>query len=441
MKNQRFDRQSPRSRRSFLSQGSGLALGASMMLDGLWAHAQELKPPVKPPGKKEAKPKVEEKPPTPVTCAVIGLGDQGRDIVRALAALPGADVRAVCDKYEGVRKRAQERAPKAVALTEYRKILDDKSIQSVFVATPTHQHKEIVLAALQAGKHVYCEAPLAHSVDDARAIAGAAAKSKQIFVPGLQRRLNHLERHVYGFFKTGSLGKLSNARASFSKKTSWRKAAATNERQAELNWRLDKAVSTGLMGEVGIHQLDLASWFLRQKPVSITGMGGVMAWPDGREVPDTVQAVVEYANGFRLLYSATTANSFEAGNDVFQGTDAAVMLRNDRAWLFKESDAPNLGWEVYATKENIGSETGIALVANATKLLDQGLDPSENKNAYTKGPLYYGCETFLNVIRGTEKSTVGPLEGLEATVVGIKANEAVLTNSKITIKKEWSTLT
>jgi predicted dehydrogenase len=407
-----------------------------MMLDGLWANAQEVKPPVK----KDAKPKADEKPPVPVTCGVIGLGDQGRDIVRALAALPGADVRAVCDTYDGVHKRAQERAPRSVAVTDYRKILDDRGIQSVFVATPTHKHKDIVLAALQAGKHVYCEAPLAHTVDDARAIAGAAAKSKQIFVPGLQRRLNHLEKHVYGFFKTGSLGKLSNARASFSKKTTWRKAAASNERQDELNWRLNKAVSTGLMGEVGIHQLDIASWFLRQKPVSITGMGGIMAWADGRQVPDTVQAVVEYPNGFRLLYTATTANSFEAGNDVFQGTDAAVMLRNDRAWLFKESDAPNLGWEVYATKENIGSETGIALVANATKLLDQGLDPSENKDAYTKGPLYYGCEAFLNAIRGTEKATAGPLEGLEATIVGIKANEAVVTNSKVMFKKEWFSL-
>ncbi len=422
-------------RRGFISKGSGLAVGA-MMMDGLWANAQEIKPAVKKPASGKAAPP----PPPAVNCAVIGLGEQGRDIIKALAALPGAEIKLVCDTYEGIHKRALDMAHKGAAIKEYRKILDDKSIQAVFVATPTHQHKDIVLAALQAGKHVYCEAPIAHTVDDARIITQAALKaSKQVFIPGLNRRLNHLEKHVYGFARTGVPGRLATGRATWSKKTSWRRAGAGPERESSLNWRLDKKVSTGLVGELGIHQIDLASWFMRSKPVSVLGMGAVMNWKD-REIPDTVQCIYEYANGFRFLYSATLANSFEAACEVFQGSDAALMMRNDRAWLFKESDAPNLGWEVYATKENIGSETGIALVANATKLLDEGLDPSENRNAYAKGPLYYSAETFFNAIRGTEKSTLGAVEGFEATVVALKSNEAVMSGSKIVFKKEWFAL-
>ncbi len=418
-------------RRSFL-QTSGAAFG--LFVSEAFANAQELKP------KAKAKVATPEAPPTPVTCAVIGAGDQGREILKALAALPGADVKMIADSYAGIHKRALERHPKATAVEDYRKVLDDKAVQAVWVATPTHQHKEIVLAALQAGKHVYVETPLAHTVDDARAIAQAGLKNpKLVFQAGLQRRLNPLEEHVFGFFRTGVLSHLAMGRAHWSKKNSWRKAGGTPEREKALNWRLDKKISPGLVGEIGIHQIDIASLFLRSKPAAISGFGAVMAWKDGREVADTIHCTVEFANGFHYIYTATLGNSFEADRDVFQGSDAAIMLHKDRAWLFKESDAPNLGWEVYATKENLLDETGIALVANATKLLDEGKDPSENRDAYTKGPTFYACETFLNAVRGKGKSkiTSGPAEGFQATMVALKANEAITTGNRVVFKNEW----
>ncbi len=420
-------------RRLFLRQGSGLAFGL-LMADGLPAGAQELKPRPKAATKSD-------KAPVPVTCAVIGLGDQGREILKALSLLPGADVKTVCDSYAGVHKRALERTAKAAAVEDYRRLLDDKTIAAVWVATPSHQHKDIVIAALQAGKGVYCEAPLASSVEDARAIAQAAVRLPgQVFQSGLQRRLNPLEQHVHGFFRTGVLSKIAQGRSTWNKKTSWRRAAATAERQTALDWRLSKS-SGGLLGELGIHQIDVATWLLRGKPLSVSGLGGVMAWQDGRQVPDTVQCVFEYPGGVRYAYNATLASSFDGVADVFQGSDAAVMLRPDRAWMFKESDAPNLGWEVYATKETIGDETGIALVANATKLLDEGKDPAANRGAYSKGALYYSCETFLNAVRGAAKTPCGAVEGFEATVVALKANEAVVTGNKITFRKEWFSLT
>jgi predicted dehydrogenase len=419
------------SRRSFITKSGGLAVGLAAH-PGLLARAQEVKP------KAEAAPAKDEPPPSPVDCAVIGLGDQGREIVRALAALPGANVTLLCDGYEAVHKRSLERAPKATAVTDYRRVLDDKNVRAVWVATPTHQHREIVVAALEAGKHVYCEAPLAHTAADANAIAQAAVRHpKQVFQAGLQRRANPLETHVFGFFRTGVLSKVAMARAQYSKKTSWRRPAATKERQEQLDWRLDPKVSTGLLGEIGIHQIDVASYFLRAQPVSVTGFGGVMTWRDGRQVPDTVQAVFEYPGGLRLLYGATLGNSFQGSSETFQGSDAAVLLQSDRAWMIKEADAPNLGWEVYATKESLVDQTGIALVANATKLLDEGLDPSENKNAYTKGALYYAAEGFLASVRASAKSVVGWKEGYNATIVALKANEAILKGSKVTFRKEW----
>ncbi|MDX1933249.1 MAG: Gfo/Idh/MocA family oxidoreductase [Capsulimonadales bacterium] len=411
------------SRRDLLRRGAVLTLGA-MFTGNENLHAEELTPET--PVAQTAKP--------PVNVAVIGCGDQGRTLLTSLSYVEGATVSYVCDSYAATHKRALEIHPKATAVEDYRKVLADNAVRGVFIATPSHLHKQIVLDALAAGKHVYCEAPLAHTVEEARDIAraGMAAAPKTIFHSGLQYRTNPQHHHVLKFIDVGALSKVAQAKAVWHKKTSWRRKAPTDDRQTALNWRLNKATSPGLLGEIGIHQIDTATWFLKSLPKSVAGFGGVVAWKDGREVPDTVQCLFEYPNGVHLSYDATLANSFDGTYELFQGTDAAVLLRGMRAWMFKEADAPALGWEVYAYKEKIGDDTGIALVADATKLLAAGKEPAKNRDTDPKrNPIYFACEAFLNEIREGKASESGPKEGFIATVVALKANEAVLTGSKI----------
>src|SRR6185295_6225415 len=152
--------------------------------------------------------------------------------------------------------------------------------------------------------------------------------------------------------------------------------------------------STGLLGEIGIHQIDQAGWFLNSNPQSVIGFGSLRNWTDGRDIPDTVQAVFEFPGGVRFSYDCTLANSFDADYEIYYGSDAAVMLRENKAWMFKEVDAPLLGWEVYARKDTFYKETGIALVANATKLAAQGEKPVEEA-PFTGTPLSYALESFL----------------------------------------------
>ncbi len=429
-------------RRDFL-RGSGVAVGAaSALLGALPGRAFEIRvasaadDPKKPAAKPAAR--APAAPPAPVNLALIGCGDHGRGLLTALGKVPGANVKMLCDNYDGSFKRAQELAKTATTATDYRRVLESKDVQAVMIATPSHLHKDIALAALQAGKHVYCEAPLASTVDDARAIAIAAAKNpKLVFAPGLQRRANTLDQSVSGFVKAGVLSTIVGGEGHYSLKSSWRRAAATKEREAERNWRLSKASSGGLFAEIGIHQIDWASWYLRALPLSVAAAGGILAWADGRDVFDTVRAEFEYPNGVAYTYRATLGSSFAGTNDCIQGMNATVMMRGNRAWMIKEADAPALGWEVYATKEALGDDTGIALVANATKLLDEGKDPSESKDEYAQGAVHYACEAFLEAVRGRAKLPYGPAEGLQATVVALKANEAALTGKKITFKKEW----
>ncbi|MBC7805557.1 MAG: hypothetical protein H7145_05345, partial [Akkermansiaceae bacterium] len=219
-------------------------------------------------------------------------------------------------------------------------------------------------------------------------------------------------------------------------------AAPSDERQSALNWRLKRETSGGLVGEIGIHQIDVATRFLGKNPIAVSGFGGIMAWNDGRDVPDTVQCVLEYPGGVHIAYDATLANSFDGAYELFQGTDAAVLLRDARAWMFKEADAPALGWEVYAYKEKLGDETGIALVADATKLLAAGKKPSENRDADPKqSALYHACDVFLNAIRtGKADAEASANVGYTATVIALTANEAILSGKRIAFTPEMFTV-
>jgi predicted dehydrogenase len=409
------------SRREFL-------VGATAATAAIWLTADEL----------AAQTPVAAPAGPPVACGVVGLGLRGKELLTTLGRFPNATLAGICDTYEPFVTRAKESAPNAATFSDYKQMLDKKEIEAVFVATPSPQHKDIVLAALQAGKHVYCEAPMATAVEDCKAIAKSSVAEKQIFQIGQQLRANPLRKHVNGFVKSGALGDVVEARAQWHKRQSWKRAAPTPEREAELNWKISSKTSAGLLGEVGLHQLDLMSWYMGGLPTSVTGCGGTLAWKDGRDVADTVQCIVEYPNGARLIYDATLGNSFDGAYEVIQGGDSAIMMRGPHAWMIREADSTMLGWEVYARKEQVGDETGIVLLADSTKLLQEGKEPGKESVVDTgKDDLYFAVEEFLTNVRTGAKPSCGPLEGFRAAVAAIKANEAVVAGSKVTFQKEW----
>jgi predicted dehydrogenase len=385
---------------------------------------------------------LQDSPPAgpPVKLGLIGVGPWGREILAALSRLPSAEVAAVCDVYAPYLKKGLEIAPKAASASDYRKLLDSSDVEAVIIATPSHAHREIALAALAAGKHVYCEAPLATTIEDARAIAFAAeqASKKLIFQAGLQGRSNALYRHVAQFVKTGVLGSGVAVTAQWNKKQSWRRVAPSPEREHECNWRLDRKTSLGLAGEAGIHQLDLIDWYLHGLPTAVTGFGAIVHWNDGRDVPDAVQCVFDYPNGLRAIFSSTLASSFSDSYTLFQGSNSSLMMRETRGWLVKEADSPLLGWEVYARKEPIHDETGICMIADATKLIEAGKEPGkEGPLEPRQSALCCALEDFTRSIRDGSKARCGPLEGYQAAVVAIKANEAILSGARIAYEKPW----
>ena len=377
----------------------------------------------------------------PVSCAVIGVGRQGRNILQLLQRSPLADVKALCDVYEPYRRRASRMAPDAQAFEDYRVLLDAcPDIQAVFVATPTHRHREIVERVLAAGKDVYCEAPMASSIEDARAIAAAAQKSDRTFAVGLQLRSNAHYNHAIDFLEVGAIGDLVMDVSSHHVNTNWKRPVGDPAFQSAMDWRVSSETSLGIPGEMGVHSFGTSLEIKKEWPSKVTSFGSIMKWRDGRDIHDSAKCIVEYPSGYQSHFEGTLVNSSGGQHHVIHGTHGAILLTEKRCWLFKEADAPSLGWEVYARRERVMQEDGIVLVANATKLIDDGEEPADFADQElnsTSESIDASLEDFLQALQRDESPASGYLDGYQAVVLAASAQEALLSGSSVSMEASW----
>ncbi len=368
----------------------------------------------------------------PVRIAVIGVGRQGRAILGELATIAECAVVAVCDsddsRLQAALRRAQGVKGYASAAEMFSKAAD---IEAVVIATPTHLHKELVLEALKAGVHVFVETPLAHSIEDLQALSEAGKRATKVVAAGFQGRANPIYSLARSFFKSGSLRDLATLRSQNNKKTAWRTPGSTPERDKELNWHLDPALSLGLIGELGAHQFDVYHWFLGRHPVAARSRGSLRLHKDGREMPDTVACELVYDDGLVLDWSCTLANSYEGRYEMFGGSMAAIKLAWTHGWMFKEADAPTAGWEVYANRQQFHNDQGITLIADATKLAAQGKLQEGVGLPYTS--LYYSLADFVKAVAEKGAPACSLSEAARTTAVAIRANEALKSGAEVAI--------
>lgn len=365
----------------------------------------------------------------PLGIAVIGAGKQGRAIMAELGKLSAAKIVVLCDNDPGRLRSGLGRAPGAEGVEAHRAALDRNDVQAVVVATPTQLHKAIAVDALAAGKHVYCEAPLANTIEDATAIAAAAAKASSVFAAGFEGRSNPVYKLARSFFRSDSVRTLVAVRTQNVQKTSWRFPTSDASREKAVNWRLDPAVSIGLAGELFSQQLDVVRWYTGLEPTTFRGEGSIRLWDDGRTIADTVQLDVKLANGVRTQWLGSLATSYENRNEILFGENATIKLAWTHGWMFKEADAPTQGWEVYANRQQFHNDEGITLIADATKLASQG--KLKEGVGLPNPSLYYALEDFIRAC--VEKKPVGcdAAEGLKSTIGGILANRSVVEGKEI----------
>lgn len=181
--------------------------------------------------------------------ALIGLGDVGARHLRIAQDVPRMVVRAICD-LDRDRLASAQATFGLPGTTDYRAVLDSTEVEAIFVLTPPNTHRQIVEHALAAGKHVFCEKPLAHSLADARAIESAALSSGRVVMVGFQERFNPALRTVRRTVQEGKLGPLELITVS----------GRVSRKDAERRWMHDRLAGGGALLESSVHSFDLVRW-------------------------------------------------------------------------------------------------------------------------------------------------------------------------------------
>jgi myo-inositol 2-dehydrogenase / D-chiro-inositol 1-dehydrogenase len=240
--------------------------------------------------------------PSPIRTAIIGAGNRCGYLLEGVLEQPNASVTAVCDNKPDRLDKAATTAAKQNPKThrDWREVIDNKEIEAVVIATPPHLHAEMAVAALRAGKHVYCEKPIGVNAAQVRQVVRAAKAAKSVFVTGQQLRSVQMLREAVQKIHEGIIGEVL-----------WVKA----QRHARLDlahdstsadWYFDVTKSGGYLIEQSVHNLDLCNWVINAQPARASGFGGTQLYrnePTGRTIYDSATLSYEYANGVKLAFT------------------------------------------------------------------------------------------------------------------------------------------
>ena len=293
-----------------------------------------------------------------IRAGFVGLGIRGNFLLgNVLKSIPGVQVAGICDAYQGYIKRAIDTTTKAgrpapEVFSDYRKMLDSKNIDAVLIATPEHWHHRMGLDAIAAGKDMYLEKALAHTVEEGEDLVKAAQKSKVIVQVGTQRRSSPIYKKAREIFESGVLGKVTVVRAFWYRNTmtpQWRYPIGLPETpvspqtcnweaflgpakkrpwdQARMfQWRLYWDYSQGIATDLMTHQLDGVHMVTgATAPESVISQGGIYLWDDGREVPDTWHSVFQYP-GFTVDYTCMFGNSRFGYGEEYLGSESTLQV-------------------------------------------------------------------------------------------------------------------
>jgi len=258
-----------------------------------------------------------------VRVACVGVHGRGRNHIGAYRQMNNVEIAAICDVDESVlnaRVNELEKAGKKrpAAFTDLRKLLEDKTIDAISIATPNHQHTLQTVWACQAGKDVYVEKPCSHDMFEARQIVAAAQKYNRLVQHGSQQR-SSAGREVVQKIKEGLIGDVYMARGLCFKRRDtigrkpvepvpagvhydlWLGPAPLHEFTANrfhYNWHWFWDYGNGDLGNQGIHQVDMARWGLGVKyPTKVSAIGGHFMFDDDQETPNTLTATYEFNEG------------------------------------------------------------------------------------------------------------------------------------------------
>ncbi|WP_108425289.1 Gfo/Idh/MocA family protein [Flagellimonas amoyensis] len=272
-----------------------------------------------------------------INVGVIGTGDRGGGMIPFINQIPNMRVVACSDIIPFRLSSGLAKVDgKAKGYSDYRKLLDDKDVDAVLVATPFSTHSQIVVDALKAGKHAYGEKTMAKGYGGIKELVQAADTSDRIFQTGHQYHSSRLYTHIVDEIKKGKIGKITAFECQWNRNGNWRRSVPDPKWERMINWRMYKEFSGGLLAELCSHQLDFANWVLGSMPEKVMGMGGIDYWKDGRETYDNIHLIYSYPQGVRATFTCLTSNAMGDYKIKVLGDKGAYVLDYVKAWFYPE---------------------------------------------------------------------------------------------------------
>lgn len=294
----------------------------------------------------------------------IGVGGRAQAHLDAACDLQkdegNVEVAAVCDVFNRYRDQSAAKVKERVgaqptATGDYRDILNDDRIDAVVIATPDHWHAKQTLDSLAAGKHVYCEKPMTHSVEEALNVHDAWKKSGLVMQVGVQSTALPVWKHINEKINNGDLGKILQYQTEFfrnsdmgqwryyglsedmtPKNIDWEMFLGTEhglapsmpfDRAKFGQWRCYWDFGSGMFTDLFVHRTTsmLAATGLRF-PARVVGAGGIFLEYDGRTVPDVATVVADFGEGVQGLVTATMCCANTPIRQLIRGHFGSVVL-------------------------------------------------------------------------------------------------------------------
>ncbi len=394
-----------------------------------------------------------------INLALIGCGIQGIHDTQTALQVDGVKLVAVCDLYTGRLDRGKELWGDALFTTrDYRELLNRKDIDGVIIATPDHWHKKIVIDALKAGKHVYCEKPMVQKSEEGQEIIKAqkdSGKLCQIGSQGMASLGNEKAKQLYEEGAIGDIVMLDFYNDRYSAEGAWQYPIPPDanaktvdfdtflgsapkvpyENKRFFRWRNYRDYGTGVAGDLFVHAFSTLNYVISSNgPNRALATGGLRYWNDGRDVPDVSITLYDYPKtdthaafnaAFRINF---IAGSGGGGGFKLVGTEGEMEIGQNSVTLKRSKLAMVPGGYsmiayTEATQQKIREEYATKNLESRASSLSTGETTWQAPDDY-KGGHYDHFYNFFQAIRKKGKIIEDPTFGLRAAGAALLANDS-----------------
>ena len=361
----------------------------------------------------------------PIRIGLIGSGSRGQGLATLLDKIQSFELVACCDIIpENLQGGMKLAAKGARSYTDYKKLLQDKEIQAVIIATPLYLHYPMAVDAMAAGKHIYMEKTMAYTIPQALDLVKKVERSNLVFQVGHQYRYYSMYLKVKEILSQGWIGKVSHYECQYNRNSDWRKPVNDPKMERAINWRMYKEYCGGVLSELSAHEIDIVNWMQDSHPLKVAGFGGIDYWKDGRETFDNIRLVYEYPGGVKASVTSILSNEYKGYSIRILGSKGTIEILRDQAYIYPE-----------ASKKTLGTVDG---VTGATMEVLPGGKGQKIVFEQQTEPTTYSLQDFAECILKGKKPASNVSTGRDVAIAVHMGNQAAETEKTQYWKDEYS---